>query len=327
MDYKDYYKILGIAKKASEKDVKKAFRKLARQYHPDVNPDNPNAEAKFKEINEAYEVLKDKEKRQKYDQLGANWKQYEQWKRAGGEAQEQPFGWGQSGFGARGTGQPGYQYRTTSAEEMEDLFGGNGGYSDFFSQFFGGGGNRSRRQYQPRSQKGQDLEHTIDITMEEAYSGAARLMQMGNNGTSRTIEAKIPPGVKDGSKIKLAGQGGQGIAGGPAGDLYLITQIKPHNQFVRNGDDLFAKISVPLTTAVLGGEVDVPTLNGKKLKLKIPSETQNGKKIKLKGKGLPKLKKKDEKGDLYAEVKVVLPQKLSDKERKVFEELAELSMN
>ncbi|NQT73140.1 MAG: J domain-containing protein [Chloroflexi bacterium] len=327
MDYKDYYKILGIDKKASEKDVKKAFRKLARQYHPDVNPDDPNAEAKFKEINEAYEVLKDKEKRQKYDQLGANWKQYEQWQRAGGEAQGQPFGWGQSGFGARGTGQPGYQYRTASAEEMEDLFGGNGGYSDFFSQFFGGGGGRSRRQYQSRPQKGQDLEHTIDITMEEAYSGATRLMQMGNNGTSRTIEAKIPPGVKDGSRIKLAGQGGQGIAGGPVGNLYLITQIKPHSQFERNGDDLFAKISVPLTTAVLGGEVDVPTLNGKKLKLKIPSETQNGKKIKLKGKGLPKLKKREENGDLYAEVKVVLPQKLSDKERKVFEELAELRKN
>ena len=324
MEYKDYYKILGVDKKVSEKDLKKAYRKLARQYHPDVNPDKPEAEAKFKEINEAYEVLSDKEKRAKYDELGANWKQYEQWQKAGGSAHSDPFTWGQSNYG---TGGAGYQYRTVTPEEMEEMFGGGQGYSDFFSQFFGGMGGGSRRQYQQRSQKGQDLEHTIDITLEEAYSGAVRLMQMGNNGSSRTIEAKIPPGVKNGSRIKLAGQGGPGTAGAPAGDLYLITQIKPHNQFERDGDNLYTRISVPLMTAVLGGEVDVPALNGKKLKLKIPEETQNGKKIKLTGKGLPKLKKKDEHGDLYAEVKVVLPQQLTDKERQVFEQLAELRKN
>lgn len=327
MDYKDYYKILGVDKKASEKALKKAYRKLARQYHPDVNPGNPEAEAKFKEVNEAYEVLSDKEKRQKYDELGANWKQYEQWQKAGGNARGQPFSWGQAGFGNGGARQSGPQYRTVTAEEMEELFGGNGGHSDFFSQFFGGAGSGSSRQYQPRPSKGQDLEHTIDITLEEAFGGTSRLMQMGTNGTSRTIEAKIPPGVKDGSRIKMKGQGGPGAAGGPAGDLYLVTQIKASKSFERNGDDLSTRISVPLTTAVLGGEIDVPTVEGKKVKLKIPAETQNGKKIRLKGKGMPKLKKKEEKGDLYAEVNVVLPEKLSASEREVFEKLAELRKN
>ncbi len=327
MDYKDYYQILGVDKKASEKDMKKAYRKLARQYHPDVNPGNPEAEAKFKEINEAYEVLSNKEKRQKYDELGANWKQYEQWQKAGGNAQGQPFSWGQTGFGNGGAGQSGYQYRTVTAEEMEELFGGNGGYSDFFSQFFGGNDSRSSQQYQPRPRKGQDFEQPVEITLEEAFGGTTRLMQMGTNGTSRTIEARIPPGVKDGSRIKMKGQGGPGAAGGPAGDLYLVTQIKSSNNFERDGDDLSTRVSVPLTTAVLGGEVDVPTVDGKKVKLKIPVETQNGKRIRLKGKGMPRLKKKDEKGDLYAEVKVVLPEKLSDNELKIFEKLAELRKN
>ncbi|MBT4511644.1 MAG: J domain-containing protein [Chloroflexi bacterium] len=327
MDYKDYYKILGVDKKASEKDMKKAYRKLARQYHPDVNPGNPDAEAKFKEVNEAYEVLSDKEKRQKYDELGANWKQYDQWQKAGGNTQGQPFGSGQSGFGSRQPGQSGSPYRTVTADEMEDLFGGNGGCSDFFSQFFGGASGGSSRQYQQRPRKGQDLEHTVDITLEEAFDGAARRIQMGTNGTSRTIEAKIPPGVKDGSRIKMAGQGGIGAAGGPSGDLYLVTQIKSNSRFERNGDDLSTMLSVPLTTAVLGGEIDVLTINGTKVKLKIPAETQNGKKIRLQGKGMPKLRRNDEKGDLYADVRVVLPEKLSDSERKLFEKLADLRKN
>jgi len=324
MDYKDYYKILGVDKEVSEKDLKKAYRKLARQYHPDVNPDKPEAEAKFKEINEAYEVLSDKEKRAKYDELGANWKQYEQWQKAGGNAQGQPFSWGQAGYGNGGSG---YQYRTVTPEEMEDLFGGGQGYSDFFSQFFGGMGGGTHRQYQQRPRKGQDLEHTVDITLEEAFHGTSRLMQMGTNGTSRKIEAKIPPGVKDGSRIKMSGQGGPGVAGGPSGDLYLVTEVKPNTSFVRNGDDLSTTISVPLTTAVLGGEVDVFIIDGKTVKLTIPAETQNGKRIRLKGKGMPSLKNKDERGDLYVEVKVVLPQKLSEKEVAVFRELAEIRNN
>ncbi|MFO8101450.1 MAG: J domain-containing protein [Dehalococcoidia bacterium] len=326
MDYKDYYRILGVDKSASEKDIKKAYRKLARQYHPDVNPDKPDAEARFKEINEAYQVLSDKEKRRKYDELGANWKQYEQWQKAGGGAQRQPFEWGPYGFGGGGTGQTGYQYRTVSEEELKDLFGDGGGYSDFFTQFFAGEGG-SHRQYQPRPRKGQDFEQPVEITMEEAYSGTARLMQMGSNGTSRTIEAKIPVGVKDGSRIKLAGQGGPGSAGGPAGDLYLVTRIQPNSKFERSGDDLITGISVPLTTAVLGGEVDVPTIDGKRLKLKVPAETQNGKRIRLKGKGMPMLNKREARGDLYAEVKVVLPNRISERERQIFEELAELRKN
>lgn len=328
MEYKDYYKILDVDKTASEKDIKKSYRKLARQYHPDVNPGKPEAEAKFKEINEAYEVLSNKEKRQKYDELGANWKQYEQWQKSGGEAYGQPFGGAQYGYGTGGPDQAGYQYRTVSAEELNDLFGGNEGYSEFFTQFFGGtAGGESRRRYQPRPRRGQDFEQVIEITLEEAYNGTARLMQMGANGTSRNIEAKIPAGVADGSRIRLAGQGGPGVAGGPAGDLYLVTQVKPDSRFERNGDDLKTTISVPLTTAILGGEVDVPAIDGKKVKLKIPPETQNGKKIKLKGKGMPGLAKRGEKGDLYAEVKVKLPEKLSDRERKVFEELAALRRN
>ena len=324
MDYKDYYKIMGVDKNASEKEIKKAYRKLARQYHPDVNPGDTAAEAKFKEINEANEVLSDPEKRQKYDQLGANWKQYEQWQQSGGGAQGQPFDWSQFGFGTRGAGQPGYQYRTVTAEEMGDLFGGAGGYSDFFSQFFGAPGTEAQRRYRSTPRQGRDIEQPIEITLEEAFAGTSRAFQMNNpDGSTKTIEAKIPAGARDGSRIKLKGQGSPGVAGGPSGDLYLITQVKPHASFERKGDDLHTKVQVPLTTAVLGDEIEVPTISGK-VKLKIPAETQNGKVFRLKGKGMPKIKEKDQKGDLYAEVKIILPQGLSEKERGLFSELAEL---
>jgi curved DNA-binding protein len=327
MEYKDYYKIMGVDKSASDKDIKKAYRKLARQYHPDVNPGNKGAEAKFKEVNEAYEVLSDPEKRKKYDQLGANWKQYEQWERAGGGAQGQPFDWSQFGFRPGGAGQPRYEYRNVTEEEMQDLFGssGGGGFSDFFSTFFGGSaGARTQRQYRATPRKGQDIEQPVEITLEEAFNGATRAFQMSNpDGTTKTIEAKIPAGAQDGSRIKLKGQGGQGIAGGPAGDIYLEIRVIPHPRFERKGDDLYVKIPVPLIAAVLGDEVDVVTLNGG-VKLKIPAETQNGKVFRLKGKGMPKLRQPDQKGDLYAEIKVVLPQGLSDRERQIFKELGEL---
>ena len=327
MEYKDYYKIMGVDKNASAKDIKKAYRKLARQYHPDVNPGDAAAEAKFKEINEANEVLGDPEKRQKYDQLGANWQQYEQWQRAGGGAQGQPFDWSQFGFRPGGAGgQQRYQYRTVTAEEMEDLFGG-GGYSDFFSQFFGSPRAETQQRYRPAPRQGRDIEQSVEITLEEAFSGTTRSFQMSNpDGTTKTIEAKIPVGARDGTRIKLKGQGSPGMNGGPAGNLYLVTQVRPHAKFERRGDDLHTRVSVPLTTAVLGDEVDVPTISGK-VKLRIPAETQNGKVLRLKGKGMPKLKEKDEKGDLYAEIKVVLPQGLSEKERQLFEELAELRKN
>ncbi|MDY6910839.1 MAG: DnaJ C-terminal domain-containing protein [Chloroflexota bacterium] len=324
MDYKDYYKTMGVDKNAGEKEIKKAYRKLARKYHPDVNPGDKGAEAKFKEINEANEVLSDPEKRQKYDQLGANWKQYDQWQQAGGGAQGQPFDWSQFGFGTRGGAKPGAQYRTVTAEEMGDLFGGTGGYSDFFSQFFGAPGTEAKQRYRTAPRKGSDIEQPVEITLEEAFFGTSRAFQMSNpDGSTKTIEARIPAGARDGSRIKLKGQGSPGMAGGPSGDLYLVTQVKPNARFERKGDDLHTKVQVPLTAAVLGDEIEVPTIGGK-VKLKIPAETQNGKVFRLKGKGMPKIKEKNHQGDLYAEVKVMLPQRLSEKERELFRELAEL---
>lgn len=331
MDYKDYYKILGVDKKATAKEIKQVYRKLARQHHPDVNPGNKQAEARFKEINEAYEVLGDEEKRKKYDELGANWKHYEQWQRAGGEASGQPFDWSQYGFGA-GPGRGGrYQTRTVSEEELKDLFGDSGPFSNFFYTFFGGGeqpdmGGRRHFRTASRQRRGEDLEQPIEISLEEAFSGTNRILQMQDaSGRVRRLEAKIPAGVQEGSRVRLTGQGGQGAGGGPSGDLYLVVHILPHHLFERKADDLHLKLSVPLTTAVLGGEISVPTLNGRAIMLKIPPETQNGRVFRLRGKGLPRLSASPQKhGDLLAEVKVILPECLSDKERKLFEELAKL---
>ena len=325
MEYKDYYKTMGVDKNATQEEIKKAYRRMARQYHPDVNPGNKGAEARFKEINEAYEVLGNAEKRQKYDQLGANWERYDEWQQAGGKSQSQPFNGSQFWFRPDESREAHYQ--TMTEEEMQDLFGPSGGFSDFFYTFFGAPQSEARRQYRPLPQKGADVKQVVEITLEEAFNGTARIIEMSNgNGATKTIEAKIPPGVKDGSHVRLTGQGGSGMGGGPAGDLYLVTKVKSHPAFERKGDDLYAQISVPLTVAVLGGEVDVPTLNSK-VKLKIPLETQNGKVIRLRGKGMPKIKHPENKGHLYAEAKVVLPQRLSDREREIFQELAKLRKN
>jgi curved DNA-binding protein len=333
MDYKDYYKIMGVDKKATAKEIKAAYRKLARQHHPDVNPGNKSAEAKFKEINEAYEVLGDEEKRKKYNELGSHWKEYEQWQKAGGAAGGQPFDW--SRYGSAGGGQPGggVHYQTMTEEDLQNLFGGGGGespFSSFFYTFFGGdqpgagagGGGRFRSG--GRSRRGQDFEQPIEISLEEAHNGTSRTFQMEDgSGKPRRIEAKIPAGVQEGSKVRLAGQGGPGVGGGPAGDLYLVVHILPHHMFERKGDDLHSKLEVPLTTAVLGGEVTVPNLNGRVV-LKIPAETRNGRVFRLKGKGMPRLNDPQQHGDLFAEVSVVLPDELTEKERKLFEELARL---
>ncbi len=329
MDYKDYYKIMGVNKNATAKEIKAAYRKLARQYHPDVNPGNKQAEAKFKEVNEAYEVLGDEAKRKKYDELGAHWKDYEQWQRAGGEASGQPFDWSRYGFaGAGERGGGGVHYRTMTEEDLQNLFGGEESpFSSFFYTFFGGepgrgAGGRFRTAGRPR--RGQDFEQPVEITLEEAYRGTTRIFQMEDgSGRSRRIEAKIPAGVQEGSKVRLAGQGGPGVGGGPAGDLYLVVQILPHHLFERKGDDLSLKLSIPLTTAILGGEVIVPNLSGKVV-LKIPAETQNGRVFRLKGKGMPRLGNPTHHGDLFAETFVVLPEKLTEKERKLFEEFARL---
>jgi len=326
MEYKDYYKILGVEKKATEKDIKKAFRRLARKYHPDVNPDNKEAEQKFKEINEANEVLSDPEKRKKYDEVGANWKYYDQFKQAQGQAGGQPFDWSQFGFASGKRGRPGYEYRTVSQEDLKDLFGDSDPFSNFYYTFFGApdSGVRRKQRATPQTRKGQDLEHAVEVSLEEVYHGTTRSIQTTDvNGKVRRIEARIPAGVKEGSRIRLKGQGSPGYGNGQAGDLYLVTHVSPHQLFVRNGDDLQIKLTVPMVTAILGGEVEVPTLHGK-IMMKIPPETQNGKNFRLKGKGMPKLADPKKHGDLYAEVKVILPQKLSEREQQLFKELASL---
>jgi len=308
MEYKDYYKILGVEKSATDKDIKQAYRKLARKLHPDVNPNNKAAQEKFKEVNEAYEVLGDASKRKKYDALGANWQQYEQYQRAGAQG---PFQYGNG------------QYRTFTQDDLGNIFGNlggddAGGFSDFFRTMFGGGFADASRG-QARSRRGQDVEQALEISLDEAYRGASRIVQKD----SRRLEIKIPAGVKTGSKIRYVGEGYPGSNGGAGGDLYLIVQIAPHPNFERDGDDLRVEIPVDVSTAALGGEAPVPTLKGQ-LALKIPAETQSGKIFRLGGQGMPRLNDSNSFGDLYAKVRLVLPEHLTQEERDLFKQLAEL---
>lgn len=326
MEYKDYYKLLGVSKNATEEEIKKAYRKLARQYHPDVNPNDAKAEERFKDINEAREVLLDPEKRSLYDRFGAQWEQYQ---RAGGQAQD--FDWSQWRQ-ARPGGQRPYT-RTVSPEEFAEMFGGSGGgFSDFFETLFGGGMG-ARGAGSPfdnvsfggaggavRPRRGRDLEHNIEITLEEAFYGTTRALQWEDG---RRIEARIPPGVRTGSRVRLSGQGNPGAAGGEAGDLFLIVEVLEHNQFRREGDDLHTTVPVDLYTAVLGGKVPVPAID-KTVRLTIPPETSNGRQFRLSGLGMPKLRSPQERGDLYAEVSVQLPQNLSEQEKELFSELQKL---
>jgi curved DNA-binding protein len=327
MEFKDYYQTLGVPKTASEKEIKQAFRRLARKYHPDVNPGDKSAEARFKEINEANEVLGDPDKRKKYDELGANWRMYEQVQPGQGGS---PFGdmGGQGGAWTINMGGPG-GYRTMSPEEMEDLFGDQDPFSDFFKTFFGGGAaggretGRSRSGRATRSQKGRDIEHPVDLTLEEAFHGATRRISIKQGGHARSVDVRIPPGVKDGSRVRAAGEGEAGANGGAAGDLYLRVQTRPHPVFERKADDLHTTVAVPLTTAVLGGEAQVPTINGS-VRLKIPETTQSGQVFRLKGHGMPVVGKPDTRGDLYATVDVQLPRSLTQEQREAYEKLARL---
>src|SRR5688572_24768265 len=333
MEFKDYYQTLGVTKTASDKELKQAYRKLARKHHPDVNPGDKSAEARFKEINEAYEVLGDPEKRRKYDELGANWRMYEQAQQQGqGFPGGSPFGGGAPGGGGAWTinmGGPG-GYRTMSEEEMHDLFGNEDPFSDFFKTFFGGGGGAAREQGRggrqgraPRTQKGRDIEHEVELTLEEAYHGATRRISIKQGGHARSVDVRIPVGVKDGSRVRAAGEGASGSNGGAAGDLYLRVQVKPHAVFERNGSDLQTKVAVPVTTAVLGGEAQVPTVTGS-VRLKIPEGTQNGQVFRLKGHGMPNIGKPDDRGDLYATVEVQLPRALTKEQRQHYEALQKL---
>ena len=330
MEFKDYYQTLGVAKTATEKEIKQAFRKLARKFHPDVNPGDKTSESKFKEINEAYEVLGDADKRRKYDELGANWRMYEQAQQQGqGFPGGSPHGFGGGAQDAWtiNMGGPGGGYRTMSPEEMQDLFGNEDPFSDFFRTFFGGGGRetggRARGGRAARTQKGQDIEQAVELTLEEAYHGATRRVSIKEGGHARTIDVRIPVGVKEGSRVRAAGEGASGSNGGSAGDLYLRVQVKPHAVFERNGSDLQTKVAVPVTTAVLGGEAQVPTVTGS-VRLKIPEGTQNGQVFRLKGHGMPNIGKPDDRGDLYATVEVQLPRALTKEQRQHYEALQKL---
>ena len=308
MQYKDYYKILGVDKKASDAEIKSAYRKLARKYHPDVNPDNPGAEDTFKDINEAYEALSDSDKRAKYDQFGSQWQQYT---RTGGRPED--FNWSPWASGGQTTTQ------TINPEDLERMFGGMGGFSDFFTTLFGGMGG-FEGQGAPGSQRGRrpplrrDSEHPIQITFEEAYQGATRTLQFESG---RKIEARIPAGVSNGARVRLSGQGAAG------GDLYLKVTVLPNSAYVRKGNDLHVTVSVDLYTALLGGVATVPTPN-RPVALKIPPGTANGRVFRLNGLGMPNMRKSDKLGDIYARVEVALPEKLSDREKELFEELRQL---
>lgn len=304
MEYKDYYKILGVDKKASDEDIKRAYRKLAMQYHPDRNPeDRKTAEEKFKEINEAYEVLRDHEKRARYDQLGDS---YQRWQQTGGSPGS--FNWEEWFTGAPGG-------RTTRVD-VEDLFGNFGGFSDFFSAIFGGmPGSTVRQQTSTRQRQPVAYETPVQITLEEAYRGARRAIQVDG----RRLEGKIPPGAKTGTKIRLAGMGPAGPDGRKS-DIYLVIEVLPDPRFERKGNDLYGEVTVDLYTAVLGGEVRVPTLSGDVM-LTIPPGTQPGQKIRLAGRGMPDIHNPNNFGDLYVTVKVQIPRQLSHKQRELFEQL------
>ncbi|MGI6368268.1 MAG: DnaJ C-terminal domain-containing protein [Anaerolineae bacterium] len=310
MEYKDYYQILGVDKSATSDEIKKAYRRLARKHHPDVNPNDAQAEARFKEINEAYEVLRDSEKRSKYDRLGANWQQYQQ---SGGDARG--FDWSQwfSGEGARAGGQRVY----TDYGDLNDLFG-QGGYSDFFQRIFGGQGGWSAAG--PTA--GRDAELEVEITLEEAYRGATRILQVGD----RRLEVKIPVGVDTGSRVRIAGEGYPGAQGGRQGDLFLIVRVVPHDRFKREGNDLHLTLPVDLYTMVLGGEVVVTTLKGR-VSLRIPAGTRTGQSFRLRGQGMPQLRQGDRLGDLYVEVSPIIPANLTEREHDLFAELAALRGN
>jgi curved DNA-binding protein len=325
MDFQDYYTVLGVKKNAGEKEIRSAFRKLARQYHPDVNPGNKEAEQRFKAINEANEVLSDPEKRAIYDALGPRWREYEQYKAAGGTASPSDFARATAGAAAgAGAGAGGARGRSTtmSEEDLRDLFGGESPFSDFFGDVFGGSGGRTRTTAPAR---GADVDVAVEITLEDAYRGNTVTLHLTDpNGQERSLEATIPRGARDGARVRLAGQGTPGRNGGPSGDLYMVIHVRPHSRFRREGDDLHIEVPVEMTAALLGGDADVPTLKGTRLSVRIPPETQNGKSIRLRGQGMPHMRHPDTAGDLYVEVRVVLPMSLTAEERSLIQRLAEL---
>jgi curved DNA-binding protein len=321
MDFKDYYKTLGVPKTAAAKEIKQAYRKLARKFHPDVNPGDNKAEARFKEINEAYEVLGDPDKRRKYDELGANWRMYEQAQQQG-QAAGQPFGGG-GAWNVNVGGAPG-GFRTMTEDEMHRIFGEEDPFSDFFKTFFGGGEvRRPGAGRASRSRAGRDIEHDLELSLEDALHGTTRRLAIQQDGGTRTVDVRIPAGVDEGSRVRIGGEGEQ-TTGGKAGDLYLRIRLQPDTRFERRGRDLYTRVDVPVVTAALGGEAEVRTLGGGRLRLKIPEGTQNGQVFRLKGHGMPAVNKAADRGDLYATVEVRVPRDLSAEERQHYEALARL---
>jgi curved DNA-binding protein len=309
MDFVDYYKTLGVAKNASAEDIKKAYRKLARKLHPDVNPNDKEAHKKFQQINEAHEVLSDPEKRKKYDQYGENWKHADQYEQAR-QQQQQQGGGGFGGFGGGGFG-PNF-----GGEEYTYSGGEEGAFSDFFESLFGGArGRRSQAKY-----RGQDYNAELQLSLSDAYTTHKQTLTI--NG--KNVRITIPAGVENGQQIKLKGYGSPGANGGPNGDLFITFVIKNNTAFRREGNDLYKTEDIDLYTALLGGEKTIDTLSGK-IKLKVNPETQNGTKIRLKGKGFPVYKKEGQFGDLYITWDVKLPTNLSQKQKDLFTELSKLS--
>jgi len=316
MEYRDYYNILGVAKSASQDEIKKAYRKLAIKYHPDKNKGDQQAEERFKEVGEAYEVLKDPEKRKKYDQLGANWDQF-QHADAGGPDFSQ--------FRGASPGGGRYYYEG----DVGDVFGEQGsGFSDFFNAFFGGmGGSKQSHGFsgfgsqtgfnsQGGSQKGSDYQAEMEITLAEAYAGTSRILDI--NG--QKLKANIKPGAYDGQELRIRGKGGKGRGGGTPGDIYVKLLIRPDPRYAVQGRDLIYKANIDLYTAVLGGKIEIQTLAGK-LGLAVPRGSQPGSKLRLKGKGMPVFGKPGHAGDLYVQLNVNIPRDLSEEELKLFSKL------
>jgi curved DNA-binding protein len=312
VQFRDYYETLGVAKSASDEEIKSAFRKLARKHHPDVAKDKATAEEKFKQINEAYEVLGDPEKRKKYDELGANWNQ------PGGFQPPPDWGGQQPGGGFRryGGGDGGVEFE----------FGGTG-FSDFFEAFFGGGQGRSGfggfGQRPATAERGGDVEADIMVTLEEALHGSKRAVSLRRSGSNKveTYQVKIPRGVHEGQRIRLAGQGEVGARGGKSGDLFLRVRLASHPDFLVEGSDLIHELKIAPWQAALGAELKVPTLGGT-ARLKIPAGTQGGQRFRLREQGLSGASGK--RGDLYVVTQVQIPKKLTEKEREIWRQLAEL---
>jgi len=320
LKYRDYYDILDVDRGASEKEIKQSFRRLARRWHPDVNPNDPQAEEKFKEINEAYEVLGDPEKRAKYDRLGHSWKQ---WERSGRDPGQ--YDWSQWFSGSPGGA------RVQWGGDLGDLFGGARGeaFSDFFSAIFGGMagahgrpsgdifGRGARGRGPVTSSNGQDAEADVTISLEEAFDGTSRVLERGG----RRIRVTIPAGVRTGSRVRIAGEGYPGYTEGTSGDLYLNVTVEPHPLFERDGNDVRCQVPVDLYTAVLGGRIRLHTLNGD-VSLRIPAGTQGGQTFRLKGRGMPDPKRPGRRGNLLATAEIEIPRNLTPRERELFQELA-----